>query len=211
MAVLNFVFSMAGQFHRRRPAFFNAKLRQEGSSAWFQYPPEFRDEADRSQVEDDTVWRIGLNRQPQPPDPVQRFLMLFGIAGPCREFFLRELDRRHIGHVFVVDHKIDRILYERELLAVGSGADAAPTSFFGSLGLELQERVRNIERDIFYGLSFKRQEFLGHVTGDVAEPTAHFEQDFRFGIEPAKFAQLAHQQAAIGQSIQNSVWLPEEM
>ena len=64
----------------------------------FQYPPQFGDKADRPQVKDDIVRRIGFDREPEASDPVQRFLMLLGFALVGEQFIARQLDRRHVGH-----------------------------------------------------------------------------------------------------------------
>ena len=42
VAILHFVFGVARQFDRRRPAFFDAEFRQKGMSAWLQNPPQLR-------------------------------------------------------------------------------------------------------------------------------------------------------------------------
>src|SRR5687767_3773001 len=55
MAVLDFIFGMSGEFDRRRPASFDAKLGQESPSARFQHAPQLTDESKRTQVEDDVV------------------------------------------------------------------------------------------------------------------------------------------------------------
>ena len=104
-------------------------------SSRFQHPPQFGDEADRPQVEDDIVGRIGLDREPKASDPVQRFLMLLGFALIGEQLIARQFDRRHVGHVFVVDDEIDRVVREEEGFGIGPGSQASPTALLGPLGL----------------------------------------------------------------------------
>ena len=58
VAVLDFVFCVARQLDRRRPAFFDAELSQEGPASWLQDPLELCDEAKGAEVEDHVFWQV---------------------------------------------------------------------------------------------------------------------------------------------------------
>lgn len=58
MAVLHLVLSMAGKFHRRRPALFDAEFRKERMPSGLEHAPEFRDEPERAKIENHLVREI---------------------------------------------------------------------------------------------------------------------------------------------------------
>src|SRR5262249_49364066 len=74
-----------------------------------------------------------------------------------------------------------------------------------------EERLRDVEGDVANSLFFKRQEFLACLTGEVSEAASHFEDDTRFGGEPAQLPQLSHEKAAVGRAVECVVRLPKGM
>ncbi len=83
--------------------------------------------------------------------------MLLGFALIGEQFIARQFDRRHVGHVFVVDDEIDRVVREGQGFGIGPGSQASPAALFGPLGLQLQERAGDVERDVPDALPFEWQ------------------------------------------------------
>src|SRR6185503_2379265 len=137
VAILNFVLSMTRQLHRRRPALFDAEFGQKGSSTRFEHAPQFSDKSKRTEIKDDIVWEVIAERQTYPPNPVQRFLMLWSGACPGQQLLSRQLDRRHVGHVLVVDDQIHRIVLEGQRFRIGLRTTARPTAGFCAHQLKL--------------------------------------------------------------------------
>ena len=135
MAVLDFVFCVAWQLDRRRPAFFDPEFSEKGPATRLQHPPQFCHESKGAEVEDHVLGQVRAQRQPHASDPIQRFLMLRPVACSIVEFLPGQLHRRHVGHVFVVDDEVDGVVFEGQPFAVGAGADAAPASGLGAADL----------------------------------------------------------------------------
>ena len=211
MAVLDFVLRVAWQPDRRRPAFLDPEFSKKRPAARLQDSPEFCHEPKGAKVEDHVLRQIRTQRQPHASDPIQRFLMLRSVACSIEEFFFGQFHRRHVGHVFVVDDKVDGVVFEGQPFAVGAGADAAPASGLGTGDLQREERLCDVEGNVPDVLLFKGQEFLAHLTGEVSESAAHFHDNAGFGCEPAQLPQLPHEQPAIGQTVERIVRLPEKM
>ncbi len=91
------------------------------------------------------------------------------------------------------------------------GSAAGPASGFGAGDLQFQERPGDVERAVGDVLFLERQEFPAQLAGDVAEPSAHFNDDFRFRSEPAEAPQLLHEEAAVGQAVQRLVRFAEQV
>lgn len=83
--------------------------------------------------------------------------MLCGLACAFRELLAAELHRRHVGHIFVVDDEVDGVVSKGQAFAVGMGAGAGPAAGLRAFGLELQERARDIQRNVLNALFLEGQ------------------------------------------------------
>src|SRR5262245_39137512 len=80
MAILDFIFSVAGQFDRCRPALFDPKFREEYLPSRLEHPPQLCDESKWSEIEDDVVRQFVADRETHAPYPIEGFLMLSGFT-----------------------------------------------------------------------------------------------------------------------------------
>src|SRR6185503_4345145 len=126
--------------------------------------------------------------------------MLWRRARAGQQFLFRQLDRRHVSHILVVDDQIDRIILEGQPFGIRLRTAASPTTGFCPRELKLEEGLCDIDRTVSDALLFKGEEFLAQFQGQVAQTPAYFSDNVRFRSQPAEAPELLHEEPAVGET-----------
>ena len=96
----------------------------------------------------------------------------------------------------------------------GAADEPLPQSAFRrylKTGVTGHNRAKAEQAFLADALFFKREKFLSKLTGEVAQPAAHFQDDCGFRLKPAESANLPHELPAIGESVQGLARFPEQV
>ncbi len=208
---MRFVLGVPRQLHGRRPALLDAELHEEGVPARLEHAPDLAEKAQRPQVEDELRRHLLVQRQPGPPDPVERLLVQRRVPTAGLGFLFGQLDRRHIGHVLVVHDEVHAGVFEGEKLAVGLDAGRVPPTFPAQRQLGCQEGPGDVEEDIPDALAFLRGEPPGQLARHVAEPPSDFHDGAGLARPPAELPEIVGEQAPVGEPVERRGRVPEQM